>query len=482
MIGWTMRRLPVGGFAWLALHELRLAFRADTRKMLARAIGWVLLLGWCSIGVLVGLAMRGVTIPVVPLAMTIIATIAVGMLTFMITQAMLASQRTLYEAGDLDLLFSAPLAPRRAVAAKLAGIVATVALTFAFIVLPIMVPVAVLGHPEFLGVPLIVLALALVSACLGLALTLLLARIAGPRAARTVGQIFAALAGGAVFLASQFMGGGRGERQSGIELLFERMREAGFGTEGLSALPGRAAFGDPLALAAIVAGGVLLFAFTAWAMQTWFLSGYRSGRMRLGGRGGRKATGKIARHFHASLGRAVFAKEWRLLTRDPALAFQIVLRLIYLAPILLVALRSEGSVPLAPTLAFSSVLIAGQLVGSLAWLAASAEDSPDLIAVSPVEKSQLDEAKLFAAMAMASPLAILLPIGIALETIPGALVTLVFTAIAGGLTGWLEVTNAKPMPRSTFQRRGSGSVLLAIFEFVIAAILGLVAGVIVYFL
>lgn len=481
MIGWTMRQLPVGGFVWLALHELRLAFRNNTRKPLARIIGWVLLIAWCGIGAMIGLALRDIGIPQVPLAMTIVATIAVGMLTFMITQAMLASQRTLYEAGDLDLLFSAPLAPRRVVAAKLAGIVATVTLTFAFIVLPVMVPVAVLGHPEFLGVPLLVLGLALVSACFGLALTLLLARIAGPRAARTVGQVFAALAGGAVFLVSQFMGGGRGDRQSGMEILFERMREAGFGTHGLSALPGRAAFGDPLAVAAVIVGGLALFAATAWAMQTWFLSSYRSGRMRLGGRG-RKATSKVAKHFHASLTRTVFAKEWRLLSRDPALAFQIVLRLIYLAPILLVAMRSEGAVPLAPSLAFSSVIIAGQLVGSLAWLAASAEDSPDLIAVSPVEKSQLDEAKLFAAMAMAAPLALLLPIGIALETIPGAIVTLVFTAIAGGLTGWLEVTNAKPMPRSTFQRKGSGSILLAFFEFIIAAILGLVAGVVVYFL
>ncbi len=53
----------------------------------------------------------------------------------MTTQALLASQQTLYGAGDLDLLFSAPIPPRTIVSAKLVGIVATIAVTFARLIL-----------------------------------------------------------------------------------------------------------------------------------------------------------------------------------------------------------------------------------------------------------------------------------------------------------------------------------------------------------
>ena len=42
-------------------------------------------------------------------------------MSFMTTQAMLRSQDTLYQAGDLDLLLTAPLPPRRVLLAKLAG-------------------------------------------------------------------------------------------------------------------------------------------------------------------------------------------------------------------------------------------------------------------------------------------------------------------------------------------------------------------------
>jgi ABC-2 type transport system permease protein len=474
--------LPVGSFAWLVLHEFRLTSRAAGGRRWATYFGWAMIAVWCVAGVLIAMPLRDVPIESSPLAMTIIAAAAIGLFTFMSTQALLASQRALYEAGDLDLLFSSPLDASRIVSAKLAGIVGTVALTFALIVLPLAIPIAAFGHPQLFGIPALLATLALAAACLGLVLTLALSRLAGPRAARTVGQIAAALAGGAFFIASQLMGrAGRDDDRSGMETMFETMRDNGFGTHGFWALPGKAAFGDPLAIALLLGGAVLLFAATSWGMRTWFLASWRDGRMRLSRQ--RKAKGGIAKHFHAGLAASIFAKEWRLLARDPALAFQIVLRLIYLAPLMFIALRDfgEGGLPLAPSLAFSSVVIAGQLGASLAWLAASAEDSPDLLKVAPVEKDELDQAKLFAALAMAAPMIVLLPIGIAFESIPDALVALFFTGVTAALTAYLEVSNAKPQPRSTFQRKGSGSFVLAIVGFVIAMILGLVAGVIVYF-
>lgn len=482
MIGWLMRRMRPGSFAWLVLHELRLAMLARRRKALSTIAGALILLLWVGLGVLIALGLRGVTIPIVPEAFSIAAAGSVGVFTFMTTQALLASQQTLYESGDLDLLFSSPMRPRTIVSAKLVGIVATIAVTFAMLILPLVLPAAIWGHPQLFGIPALLAALALIAACLGLAVTLAIARVAGPRAARTVGQVIAALSGGAIFLATQLTnmsGEGQGVgRRSGWEILYRDIQESGFGTHGIGALPGRAAFGDPVAIALVLGSGVLLFAFTSAAMQTGFLASYRAGGMRLSPR--RRAKGGIDRNFRASLFGSVFAKEFRLLARDPALAFQIVLRLIYLVPLFYLAMRHGSQLPLAPSLAFMSVVIAGQVVSSFAWLTVSAEDSPDLIKIAPVEKEAIDHAKLMAAMAMAAPLFLILPIAIATETIAGAAVALGFTALAGWLTGQLEVAHAVPAPRSTFRRRRGGSWVRGLLQFLISGLIGAVAGVAVF--
>lgn len=481
MIGVLMRLLPAGSFAWLVLHELRLTWASRSKHTLGAIVGAVLLLAWIAGGIFVATLLQDVPIHPGPIRMTAAAAGSILLFTFMTTQAMLGSQRTLYEAGDLDLLFSAPISPRTVMRAKLAGITAAIVLWFALLVLPVALPLAIMGHPQLFGIPALLLALALTAACFGLALTLLLARIAGPRAARTVGQIVAAISGGAIFLISQLWNTGDRGSRGGMQVMFEKMMASGFGTHGVGALPGMAAFGDPWAVTALLSGSVLLFLLTTSAMQAQFLSSYRAGGMKLSRT--RRARGTIARDFYDRLFAAVYAKEWRLLLRDPALAFQIVLRLVYLAPLLLIAFRPNSHLPLAPSLAFSSVLIAGQVVSSFVWLAVSAEDSPDLLKVAPVAKHQIDSAKLGASMAMATPLALLLPIGIALSTIPGALVTLAFTAFAGWLTGLVEVTYAKPAPRSTFRnRRGGGSILRGLIGFVIALVLGAAAAAMVWFL
>ena len=454
---------------------------SGSRKWLGRIVGAVLLLAWIAAGIFIATVLEDTPILPTPMLMTGVAAASIALFSFMTTQGMLGSQRTLYEAGDMDLLFSAPIPPRTIMRAKLVGIAAMVMLSFTLILLPIALPVAILGHPQLFGIPALLLAMALTGACVGLALTLLLARMAGPRAARTVGQIVAALSGGAVFLLSQLWNTGGRNSRGGVYLLFEEMMDSGFGSHGIGALPGRAAFGDPWAVAALLAGSILLFLLTTAAMQSWFLHSYRAGGMKLSRT--KRAKGGIDRNFSTSLFGAIFAKEWRLMARDPALSFQLVLRIVYLAPLLLVALRPGRALPLAATLAFSSVLIAGQVVSSLVWLAVSAEDTPDLLKVAPVAKHDVDRAKLTAAMTMAAPLAVLLPFGIAFFTIPGAIVALGFTAAAGWMTGLIEVSFAKPAPRATFRnRRGGGSFVRGLIQIAITIVMGGIAAVLVFFL
>ena len=353
--------------------------------------------------------------------------------------------------------------------AKLLGIAATIVLTYAVLLLPIVLPVAFFGHPRLLGLVALLLALALVAASLGLALTLVIAALIGPRAARTVGQVAAAVLGGAVFLFTQLLPRGEG-RASTFNALFERLRDGSIGTSGLSGVPGHAAFGNPLAIALVLGVGLAAFAAAGVTLERSFLAGYLDGSAKLSRS---RPSGKAsARLFHARLTRTVFAKEWTLLVRDPALAFQIVLRLIYMAPLVLGLIGNRHAVPIPAALGFASVLIASQLVGSFAWLTVSAEDAPDLLRVAPVERSTIDNAKLLAAFAMAAPFALILPIVLALQTPLGAAITLVMTVLGGGAAGYVELKLGKPGKRGAFNKRRSGSIVAGILSLLIALVFG----------
>jgi ABC-2 type transport system permease protein len=466
------RRLRPGGFAWLVAHELRLAMRAAGRRWRNLAVGTLLLALYVLVGIWIGSALAGMPITANGLAFTVVLAASALLLSFMTTQAMLRSQHTLYETGDLDLLLSAPVAPRIVLAAKLCGIAASVVIAFALLVLPVAIPVALQGHPGLLGIPALLAALALISACLGLAITLAIVSLAGPRAARTVGQIVGALLGGGFFILTQFLSNQTAGRQSGAAALFAWLDAHHLGADGAGALPGRAAFGDPLAIALLLGGGVALFAVTGALFGHSFLVSYQRAGMRLSRRRAAAGKGSIARHFRPGLFASMFAKERRLLARDPATIFQILLRLIYLAPLALVAFGHGRGPPVLPAMAFASVLIAGQLAGSLAWLTTSAEDAPDLLAVAPVARAQVERAKLASALALAAPLGLVLPIAIALASPAAALLTLALTAAGGAAAGLIEIKWQKPAPRKTFARRRSGSLIAGLLTFLVTAFFG----------
>jgi ABC-2 type transport system permease protein len=471
--------LQPGSFAWLAWHELRLTWRGRNRGGVRRALGFALLGLYLAFGMIVAFFVMDLPIDYrAEIGIGILAGSVVG-LSFMTTQAIIGSQQTLYESRDLDLLLTAPIEGRIVLLAKLAGIAGAIVLTYAGLMLPLVVPVAILGHPHLFGVIGLLVAIALTATAIGIAITLILARVAGPRAARTVGQIAAALLGGALFLITQLTHGGG--RRSSFAVVFEDLHAWGLGDRGWSGMPGHAAFGDPLSIALLMAIGIASFAGTGVVLQRLFLSGYQDAGTRLSRA---RPTGKAsARLFHAGLFRSVLAKEWRLLARDPGIVFQIILRLVYLIPLMLVAYRGGGSM-IAPGLAFASVLVATQLTGSFSWLTVSGEDAPELIAVAPVVKQRIDQAKLAAALLMAAPIAALLPIAIATvgRSPLGALVSLVATAIGGAVAGYLELKLGKPGQRAAFAKRRGGSGVAGILGMIVAAIFGGGAAAIVYFI
>ncbi|HTU10415.1 MAG TPA: hypothetical protein VMG08_05895 [Allosphingosinicella sp.] len=473
-----MRRLTPGGFLWLMVNEIRLATRAARQRRGGNIIWGLLITVYTAMGF--WLASNLAQIPIYPsaLALNLVLAVAVLAMSFMTTQAMLRSQDTLYQSGDLDLLLTAPLSPRRVLLAKLCGIVANIMMVFAAFTLPIALPVALLGHPGLFGIPLVLLALAMLSACMGLAITLAIVRVASPRTARTIGQIVGAFLAAGVFLASQLLSQGPGRESAGRTLLDWLMRHD-YGSQGPASLLGLAAFGHFAALVAVLGGALIAFLGAGALLGRVFLVSYQNAPTRLTRSRG-KAKGGIARHFRQGLFATMLAKEARLLRRDPQLAFTIVLRLIYLLPIALPAFTHGRGPPLLPALAFFGILLAGQLAGSLAWLTVSAEDSPDLIAVAPVEKKAAGRAKLTAALLIAAPFALVLPLAVATVSPRAAIIMLAMTGASALAAGLVELNFQRPAPRKQFGRRREGSFLVGVLTFLMTGVLALLGGYLVW--
>jgi ABC-2 type transport system permease protein len=479
-MNWLMHRLTPGGFVWLMINEVRLATRAARQRRGGNLVWGLLITVYAAAGFWLASNLVHIPITPTPFAFVLVFAVAVLAMSFMTTQAMLRSQDTLYQSGDLDLLLTAPLPPRRVLLAKLCGIVANIMMVFAAFTLPIALPVALLGHPGLFGIPLVLLGLALVSACIGLAITLFIVRIASPRTARTIAQIVGAFLAAGVFLASQFLSAGPGRESAGRALVGWLVRHD-YGSHGLASLPGQAALGNLPAMAAVLGGAMLVFAGAGAVLGRAFLTSYQNAPTRLTrSRSRGRAKGNIARHFRQGLFATMFAKEARLLRRDPQLAFTIVLRLIYLLPIAVPAFTHGRGPPLLPALAFFGVLIAGQLAGSLAWLTVSAEDSPDLIAVAPVEKQAAERAKLAAALLIAAPFAVVLPLAIALVSPRAAIIALAMTAASALAAGLVELKFQRPAPRRRFGNRREGSFLVGVLTFLMTGVLALGAGYLVY--
>ena len=110
--------------------------------------------------------------------------------------------------------------------------------------------------------------------------------------------------------------------------------------------------------------------------------------------------GRRSGHFRRTWpSNALRRKEWTLLRRDPWLMSQILMQLLYLLPPAFLLWRAfydrSGASPLLVTII---IIAAGQLAGSLAWLAISGEDAPDLIASAPVTNTGVFRAKTEAVM------------------------------------------------------------------------------------
>jgi len=474
-----------GSIPWLLAHEMRLYwrnFRAGRAGRGARGLISLIIVGTMLVagGVLAALGLRQVEVPINPISVSLAALASAVVFTLMLSQTLSASSEALYERGDLDLLFSSPIGPAKVLFVRSLGVAGGVITIFLLAVTPLLLPSVIWGHPGWIGVFGVLGALALASTAVGLLLAMGLFALIGPRRTRAVAQVMAALVGAAFFLVSQartILGA-----QKSNSLFAEIARQAQEGRlhpAPVLSLPLRAMLGEPPPLLALLAGSAALFALAALALGRRFSDAAAATQGKTAARPTRASRGETRRAFAAGPFLATLRKELLLIGRDAALLSQVLLRVLYLIPTALVLSRNAAHGTAAALAGGAGVVafLAGQVAGSLAWITLSAEDAPDLLAVSPARIRTLRRAKVAAALVPVA-LFLVLPIAVLTWFAPAAGAwTALGAALAAWSSGLINIWHQRPGKRSEFKRRGGASWMAAIAEILVSALLAGATGV-----
>ncbi len=470
-----------GSTLWLLRHEMRLGYRERMGKRGAGAPAvWLPAFAAALLtlfaGVPLGFLLRRVEVTVTP-AFTVIADLAVLVIfTLMLSQTLGAATTALYQRGDLDLLFSSPIAPRKVLTVRFLSIALGAFVGFAFLLGPVLIPIAVLGHWPWLAAFVVLGALALAASAAGLSLATALFALIGPRRTRTVSQVLAALIGAAFFLTLQARNLGGGNRAAFFGELMDAAARGRIRMLPGMDLPLRALLGEPAPLAILAGCGAAVFLLaSAWLGRRFAADAAAAGGADAGAA---PARGRRVGGFAAGLFAATVNKELRLLRRDAGLLSQVLLRVLYLLPLAFVVMRNAGRhVEFAlPGGAAGLTFMAGQVAASLTWITVSAEEAPDLLASSPAPISTLWKAKLAASL---MPLAILLVLPLAglivLSPAAGVAATggCVAAAVASGL---INIWYQKPGNRADFRRRRGASWFATIAQSVVGGLIAAATG------
>ncbi|MBV9332147.1 MAG: hypothetical protein JOZ55_11395 [Alphaproteobacteria bacterium] len=377
--------------------------------------------------------------------------------TLLLSQTLSSAALALYERGDLDLLLSSPLPPGRILGAR-AFVIAVSPLTiFLSLLCPMVIPLALFGHPQWLGAIAVLVALGFAASATGLAVAMGLFSLIGPKRTRTAGQLLAAFIGAALFLAGQarylFA-----QHMPFASTLFSRLSRSGIFQSGSPlSFPARAVLGEPVPLAAFCLGSAGVFWLTTRTLGARFA---KDAAIAGGPAFGARRGAQKRLRFRSGATSTLVRKELKLLARDPALLSQVLLRILYLLPLAFILLQNtkahfSGRIASgAGALAF----VASQVSASLAWITISAEDAPDLLRSSPVSARRVRRAKLLAALLpvaflLAAPVLLLAWISPAVGAIEIVSIA-ASTASAALLNLWYE----SPGKRNLFRRRGTGSL------------------------
>ncbi|MEI6484634.1 MAG: hypothetical protein WCO11_00040 [Sphingomonadales bacterium] len=441
------------GLGWLIWHDVRVKSRARAGGRWGRALA----IGLLALLPLFGgalMAWRVRTGPMLPVAaLGLVGTVLLGMLLVMVSSAYAHVLRLSRDRGELELLLTAPVPVARVVAARIAAVQAVVALPFLILTGPFFLASALLGHVTWLAGPLVVVANALVATALALTLATGLERLLGPARAKLLAQVAGVCLAATVFALGQAPNFAPKWFQATLAQLSQRP-PAPFDW------PAQAVFGQPLPLVSMIgvalAAAVFSSRLAASRLEAAPVDPTAAPPVPQRMRPPRFGSGPVA---------VLYAKELKLLARDPELVSQIGQQLVFMVPILAL-IFTDGAVTPA-RLAAAGVFLGGALSSSLAWLVLCAEDAPDLIASAPLGRGVALRAKLYAALTPPLVMVAALALIVLSRSPPAAAVMLPLALVTGLASAAMQAWTQAPARRSAFRKRYRSSLLMAVGEFVL---------------
>ena len=372
----------------------------------------------------------------------------------MVSQAMESITRAFYTRADLDLILASPVAAQRLFAVR----IATVALAVAAMALPLAGPfinmLAFRGGSHWLGAYGVILAMGAAATAVAVALTVALFRVIGPKRTRLTAQVLAAIIGAAFVIGLQVAAILSYGTLSRADVLQSQTLEA---------------LAPDVASAVLVAGARRARRYPGARRRA--RRKRRSARRRDRARRAalrrlchrRVRRRRFARRAHragatsfrvASPRAALRRKEWLLLRRDPWLASQTLMQMLYLLPPAILLWRTfEAGGGALNLLVPVLVMAAGQLAGGLAWLTISGEDAPDLVATAPIPQRYVLRAKIEAVIAIIAVIFAPLVAVIAIASPWHAAITGAGIVIAAACATAIQLWFRTQAKRSQFRRR-----------------------------
>lgn len=449
------------GWRWLLAHELRLGWRGGRGRVVVLAVLVAIL--WAFMHVAGWFLMRD------PAKMLQgMGIVTAGIFTWFAVLLLLATTFALaivvlFDRGDFDLLLASPIPVRTVFLVRGLGVASQAVGMLAILWLPFANAAILHGHLRLAAGYPVLAAFSLGATGVAFAATLALVRAYGVRRAKTIAQVLGAIAGAAIFLATQL-----------FNLLPQQLQREAFawmrtddaqqwiGPASPLWWPVRALFGESLPFLAVTAAGVGVFLLVMARTERLFLEGTRESQA--GTPVARAAAGALA--FRSGLARVVIAKELRLLRRDPKLISQTLLQILYLLPLVFIGVR-RGSLEtlMAPTI----VLIASTLAGNLAWMTVSGEEAPELVDSAPVPRERVLWLKVAAALIV--PLAVCAPFLVfyAMQSLAALAAFVACLVGALGSCAFVQVWNARPGSGRDLKARREASKLVNLMEFFSAA-------------
>jgi ABC-2 type transport system permease protein len=461
-----------GTIVWFARHEARLAWRdwlwllsARRRSKCKASLGLIAVaLFLHGFAYLVLHSYKDLSRPPDQRMLVIVTGILALYGSLMLSQAMERVTRAFYARSDLDLILSSPVAAWRLFAVRIGAIAVTTGAMSLALAAPFINVLSWFGGLRWLAAYGVIAALAMVAAAVAVMLTVGLFRTIGAKRTRLCAQIIAAVIGASFAIGVQFAAILSYGTPSRVVLLQSAaLTKYAPDIGSILWLPARATLGDLPALAIVFSIGVVTLTATICIFTPRF------GQLAL-------ATGGISqnpiRRARRSCGfrrtgprRALRRKEWMLLRRDPWLISQTLMQLLYLLPPAFLLWRSFYSGSAVSALLVPILIIAaGQLAGSLAWLAVSGEDAPDLIASAPVTTAHVVRARTEAVVGVTAvvfgPFAVALTFVAPNSALIAVLGVIAAAASAAAIQFWFRA-QAK---RSHFRRRQNSSLIATFAE------------------